>query len=427
MKKHRLTLPKLATPKSALLLDVTQMAVDSLWSNRLRTGLTMLGMIIGIGSVVGITSIGQGVQKSTERQIQSLGTNVMMVMAGASKTQGGISQGIGSSSTLTWEDAEAVAEQVTVAKAVTAYLQKPAVQVLYQDENVSTTIIGTDLNYSEVKNIYPEIGLFFTQADLDGARPVAVLGAKVQQQLFGNANPVGETIRIQQKSYQVIGVMESKGAVGNQDQDDSVYIPLTNMSLQIVGNNALSGTAITGLWLLANSSEELDTAQFQVTNLLRLRHNIYPPTADDFNIINQVDIINTFNSVMGWLTLMVTATAGISLIVGGIGIANIMLVTVVERTKEVGLRKALGATRQAIQNQFLIEAVLVSTVGGSIGIGAGVILSVIVATAFQIPLIISVQSIVVGFSLSIAVGLAAGVIPANNAAQLDPIVALRSE
>ncbi|MBW4464464.1 MAG: ABC transporter permease [Pegethrix bostrychoides GSE-TBD4-15B] len=387
----------------------------------------MLGMIIGIGSVVAITSIGQGVQKSTEKQIQALGTNVMMVMAGASKTQAGISQGIGSSSTLTWEDAEVIAEQVTVAKAVTAYLQKPSVQVIYGDENVSTTIIGTDLNYSEVKNIYPEFGLFFTQADLDSARSVAVLGAKVRDQLFGNRDPVGEVIRIQQKSYQVIGVMEAKGAVGSQDQDDMVYIPLTNMSLQLVGNNALSGTAITGLWLLTDSSEELDTAQFQVTNLLRLRHNIYPPDDDDFNITNQVDIINTFNTVMSTLTLMVSAVAGISLVVGGIGIANIMLVTVVERTKEVGLRKALGATNQTVQSQFLIEAVLVSTVGGSIGIGGGIVLAAAAATAFQIPLIISVQSIVAGFSLSIAVGLAAGVVPAQNAARLDPIVALRSE
>jgi putative ABC transport system permease protein len=419
-------LPVLNEP-SISAFESVNMAVDSLWSNRLRTGLTMLGMIIGIGSVVAITSISQGVQKSTEQQLQSLGTNVMTVMAGSSTLGGGISQGAGSASTLTWEDAQVIAESVHVAQAVTAYLQKPGTQVVYADENLSTTITGTDLNYSQVKNMYPAKGKFFTQEDLDGARPVALLGMEVKEELFPNMDAIGKDIRIQGRRFQVIGVMESKGASGIQNQDDAVYIPLTTMSVEIVGNNALSGTAISGLWLSTEQSEDLESAQFQVTNLLRLRHNIYPPQADDFNIINQVDLLNTFSSIMSMLSIMVTAIAGISLIVGGIGIANIMLVSVVERTREIGVRKALGATDAAILSQFLIEAVMVSTVGGSIGVVMGIGLSVGIAVLINIPLIISTGALVAGFSLSMAVGLLAGVVPARNAAQLDPIVALRSE
>ncbi|NJR61628.1 MAG: FtsX-like permease family protein [Cyanobacteria bacterium CRU_2_1] len=406
-------------------VEVVGMAIESLWSNRLRTGLTMLGMIIGIGSVVAVTSVGQGVQKATERQIQSLGTNVMLVLAGASTT-GGISQGAGSASTLTWDDAEAVDEQVSVTQSVTAYLQAQA-QIVYAGENTSTTVIGTDLNYPEVRNIYPQDGQFFTQADLDAARPVAVLGAEVKEQLFGSLPAIGQDIRIRGQRYRVIGVMEPKGAVGNQNQDDTVLIPLTNMSARIVGNNALSGVAINGFWLSTGDTNQLEAAQFQVTNLLRLRHNIYPPQEDDFRIINQTDIINTFSTVVGLFTVMISAIAGISLIVGGIGIANIMLVSVVERTREIGIRKAIGATNTAILSQFLVESVVVSVIGGGIGVGFGVSVSSVTAILLQIPLVISLWSIGAGVSLSIAVGLLAGVIPARNAAKLDPIAALRSE
>jgi putative ABC transport system permease protein len=412
---------------SVSMLESLGMAFDSLWNNRLRTGLTMLGMIIGIGSVVAITSISEGVKKSTEQQLQSLGTNVLTVMAGASSGGGGISQGAGSASTLTWEDAKVIDESVDIAEAVTAYLQKPGTQVVYAEENIATTVTGTDLNYSKVKNIYPEVGKYFTAEELDGARSVALLGSEVKESLFGQQNAVGKDIRIQGKRFQVIGVMESKGSVGGQNQDDAVYIPLTAMSIQIVGNNALSGTAISGLWLSTESSEDLDSAEFQVTNLLRLRHNIYPPQADDFSIINQVDLLSTFNSIMSLLTIMVTAIAGISLVVGGIGIANIMLVSVVERTREIGVRKALGATETNILTQFLIESVMVSTVGGSIGVVVGIGISVASAFLFSIPLVISTGSILSGFTLSTVVGLLAGVIPAHNAAQLDPIIALRSE
>ncbi|MBE9226156.1 ABC transporter permease [Phormidium sp. LEGE 05292] len=412
--------------KKISLLSVLSMAVEALWSNRLRTSLTMLGIIIGIGSVIAVTSVGQGVQKATEQQIQALGTNVMLVLSGAART-GGISQGFGSATTLTWEDARAIAQQVPAAEAVTAYLQRGG-QVVYGDRNDSTSILGVDLNYPDVKEIHPKEGQFFTQEDMDNAEPVVVLGSKVQSDLFTSGEPaIGASIRIQNGSYRVVGVMEAKGSVGGQDQDDRVYIPLTNMSSRIVGNNAINGTGISGFWVKAKDQVQLEAAQFQVTNLLRIRHNIYPPNPDDFRISNQIDIINTFSNVVGLFTVLVSAIAGISLVVGGIGIANIMLVSVVERTREIGVRKAIGATNSAILQQFLTEAILVSLLGGAIGVIIGVGLAFISAQLFSFPFVISLWSVFAGLALALVVGLVAGVIPAGRAAQLDPIAALRSE
>jgi putative ABC transport system permease protein len=409
------------------LLEILLMAVETLWSNKVRTGLTMLGVIIGISSVIMITSIGQGVQKATELQIQALGTNVMLVSAAAART-GGISQGAGSASTLTWQDAQAIAKQVPAAMRVAAVLQRSNIQIVRGDVNIATTVVGTDLNYPRVKNIQPQLGVFFRQEDLDNAKPVVVLGAKVRDDLFASSETaIGTNIRIRGKRYQVIGVMEAKGSMGPQNLDDVVYVPLTSMSGQIVGNNALSGVAINSFWVEASDADQLEAAQFQVTNVLRLRHRLRPPKLDDFTITNQVDIINTFTNIVGSFTLMVGAIAGISLVVGGIGIANIMLVSVMERTREIGLRKAVGATSGAILDQFLIEAIVIANIGGAIGIGVGIALAFVAATVFKFPFIVPLWSVVVGFGLSLIVGLLAGGIPARNAAKLDPILALHGE
>jgi putative ABC transport system permease protein len=409
------------------LLEILLMALESLWSNKVRSGLTMLGVIIGISSVITITSVGQGVQKSTELQIQALGTNVMLVSAAAART-GGISQGAGSASTLTWQDAQAITKQVPAAKAVSAFLQRSNIQVVRGDVNISTTVLGTDLNYPIVKNIRPQVGVFFSQEDLDTAKPVVVLGSKVRDDLFNRSeNAISADIRIRGKHYSVVGVMESKGSVGPQDLDDVVYIPLTNMSAQIVGNNALTGVAINGFWLESSDADQLEAAQFQVTNVLRLRHHIISPKLDDFRITNQVDIINTFTNIVGSFTLMVGAIAGISLVVGGIGIANIMLVSVMERTREIGLRKAVGATSSAILNQFLMEAIVIANIGGVMGVGLGIAFAFAAATAFKFPFIVPWWSVIVGFVLSLIVGILAGGIPARNAAKLDPILALHGE
>ncbi|WP_203225930.1 ABC transporter permease [Calothrix sp. PCC 6303] len=403
------------------------MAIETLWSNKLRTGLTMLGVIIGISSVIAITSVGQGVQKGVEQQIQSLGTNVLQVLAGAARSGNNISQGLGSSSTLTWEDSKAIAKQAPSAEIVSAYLQRSA-QVVYEGQNTSTIIYGTDLNYPEARNTFTQQGRFFTQEELDTAAQVAVIGPTVQKTLFSQgANPIGERIRIRGEAYEVIGITEAKGSQGPMDRDDQIFIPLTSMSARLVGNNALAGISVNGILIKASDQQKLEAAQFQVTNILRLRHNIYPPQPDDFRITNQADIISTFTNVVGLFTVMVVAIAGISLVVGGIGIANIMLVSVVERTREIGIRKAVGATNSAILNQFLTEAIVISSLGGGIGIAIGIIIAFAAATVFKFPFVISLLSIIVGFLLSLIVGLIAGVIPARNAAKLDPINALRSD
>ncbi|WP_347272305.1 ABC transporter permease [Pseudanabaena sp. FACHB-1998] len=400
------------------------MAAESLWNNRLRTALTMLGVIIGIAAVIAITSVGQGIQKATETQLQALGTNSINVLTGSARI-GGINQGGGSASALTLEDAQAVAKAPAV-KLVSPYLQRTR-QVAYGGQNTSTSVIGTDINYSPIRNTFPNEGRYFEQADIDNAKSVIVLGAKVRSDLFGGENALGERVRIQGEQYQVIGVMEPKGSAGGFDQDDRVYIPLKNMSARQVGNNALQGISVSGFWVQALDESEIEAAQFQLTNLLRLRHKIYPPQPDDFRIVNQTDIVSAFTNIVGLLTLMVGAIAAISLIVGGIGIANIMLVSVVERTREIGVRKALGATRAAILNQFLTEAILVSGLGGIVGIGLGVAIAYGSATIFQFPFLISIWAVLAGFGLSMIVGLVAGVIPARSAAKLDPIQALRSD
>ena len=414
------------SPQGISHVEIASMALDALWSNKLRSSLTMLGVIIGIGSVISLTSIGEGIQKSTEDSIRGLGTDVLQVMAGSAES-GGISQGQGSVTTLTWEDAQAIEEQAPSATVVSAYLQQQA-QIVYGENNTSTTVYGTDLAHPEARNTFPESGRFFNDEELAIASSVAVIAPTVQKNLFPNqANPIGESIRIQGEIYKVIGIMEVKGSQGPQDRDDAVYIPLTSMSARIIGNNSLMGIAVNGIYIKGEDESQLDTIRFQVENILRLRHGIISPEEDDFRITNQADILETLTTILGLLTTLIVAIAAISLVVGGIGIANIMLVSVVERTREIGIRKALGATERDVLSQFLAESIVISVIGGGIGIVLGVGVTFISATAFGFPFILSTTAIGAGVGLSTSVGLIAGVIPARNAAQLDPIVALRSD
>ncbi|WP_442944324.1 ABC transporter permease [Nostoc sp.] len=404
------------------------MAFETLWSNKLRTALTMLGIIIGIMAVIAVTAIGQGTQKATEQQLQSLGTDILQVQAGASRS-GAVQQGAGSATTLTLEDAEAIAQQVLGVERVSAILQQSA-QVVYGENNDSMTIIGTDVNYPDVRNTHPQTGRFFTEEEVKAAKPLAVLGPTARDELLGSGSIAeGAQIRISGQTYDVIGVMETKGAQGPQNPDEQIYIPLTNMSARLVGNNAVKGIAIRGIYVKVKSQEQLDAAQYQTTNLLRVRHGIYPEKGDkdDFRTVNSADIINTLTSTSKLFTVMIVAVAVISLIVGGIGIANIMLVSVVERTREIGIRKAIGATSTAILSQFLAEAVVIAVIGGVIGIGLGIAIAFAASNLFKFPLVISLWSILFGFGLTFVIGLLAGVIPARNAASLDPITALRSD
>jgi putative ABC transport system permease protein len=406
--------------------EIGEMAIEALWSNKLRSGLTMLGVIIGISSVIGISSIGQGVTKSTQDSIRGLGTDVLQVMPGSTQS-GGVSQGQGSVSTLTWEDAKAIAAQSPLATVVSAYLQSKS-QVVYVEKNTSTTVYGTDLNYSAARNTFAQSGRFFNAEELNSAASVAVIAPTVQKNLFpANVNPIGEKIRIQNEIYQVIGVMEVKGSQGPQDRDDAVYIPLTTLSARVIGNNSLMGVSVNGIYIKGQDESQLNTIKFQVENILRLSHNIATPADDDFRVTNQADILQTFTTILSLLTAMIVAISAISLVVGGIGIANIMLVSVVERTREIGIRKALGATDRAVLTQFLVESVVLSVVGGMIGILIGIGVTFVAATALKFAFILSMEAVASAFGLSTAVGLVAGVIPARNAAKLDPIAALRSD
>lgn len=409
-------------------VEILTMAFETLWSNKLRTALTMLGIIIGIMAVIAVTAIGQGTQKATEQQLQSLGTDILQVQAGASRS-GAVQQGAGSATTLTLEDAEAIAQQVSGVDRVSAILQQSA-QVVYGENNDSMTIIGTDVNYPDVRNTHPQTGRFFTEEEVKAAKPLAVLGPTARDELLGSGSIAeGAQIRISGQIYDVIGVMETKGAQGPQNPDEQIYIPLTNMSARLVGNNAVKGIAIRGIYAKVKSQDQLDAAQYQTTNLLRVRHGIYPEKGekDDFRIVNSADIINTLTSTSKLFTVMIVAVATISLIVGGIGIANIMLVSVVERTREIGIRKAIGATSTAILSQFLAEAVVIAVIGGVIGIGLGIAIAFAASNLFKFPFVISLWSILFGFGLTFVIGLLAGVIPARNAASLDPIAALRSD
>ncbi|MEH1896946.1 MAG: ABC transporter permease [Nostoc sp.] len=409
-------------------VEILTMALETLWSNKLRTALTMLGIIIGIMAVIAVTAIGQGTQKATEQQLQSLGTDILQVQAGASRS-GAVQQGAGSATTLTLEDAEAIAQQVLGVDRVSAILQQSA-QVVYGENNDSMTIIGTDVNYPDVRNTHPQTGRFFTEEEVKAAKPLAVLGPTARDELLGSGSIAeGAQIRISGQTYDVIGVMETKGAQGPQNPDEQIYIPLTNMSARLVGNNAVKGIAIRGIYVKVKSQDQLDAAQYQTTNLLRVRHGIYPDKGDkdDFRTVNSADIINTLTSTSKLFTVMIVAVAVISLIVGGIGIANIMLVSVVERTREIGIRKAIGATSTAILSQFLAEAVVIAVIGGVIGIGLGIAIAFTASNLFKFPFVISLWSILFGFGLTFVIGLLAGVIPARNAASLDPIAALRSD
>lgn len=426
LSKGRISVKK--TLPSLSVVEVLGMAIAALWSNKLRTVLTMLGVIIGITAVIAVTSVGQGVQTATEANLQGLGADILRVRAGAANS-GNVSQGRGSATTLTWSDAQAIESQVSVADQVTAYIEQSA-QVVYGQNNTAVTVLGTDTNYAAVNNITLQSGRFFTTKELKMSSPVAVLGPTVRDDLFGTSgDPIGSSIRIQGQRYAVLGIANEKGAQGRENPDEQVYVPLTNMSARLVGNNALSGIAVRGISVKVTEQTLLEAADFQMTNLLRVRHDIYPEKGDedDFQIVSAADLVETLTSTVGLFSVMVAAIAAISLVVGGIGIANIMLVSVVERTREIGIRKAVGATNQAILSQFLAEAITISAVGGVLGVGAGIAIARIAATVFDFPFVISVWSIVLGVGLSFVIGIVAGVIPARSAARLDPIIALRSD
>lgn len=402
------------------IFESVNMAVKTLTANKLRSTLTMLGIIIGNASVIAMVGIGQGAQRYAAEQFESLGPNVLFVIPGSDEAR---QRTFDVERALTLEDAEAIASQVPSVDAVAPQLQSQQ-PVTAGNRRISTLILGTTPDFTIVRDFDMEQGRFFSETDLQRNTRVVALGSDVSRRLFSNTNPIGQQIRIRNLSFEVIGVMESKGAFLGNNQDDAVYIPITTMSSRITGNTSPYGTEVTFISVTARDENSINAAQFQMANLLRLRHRVV--NEDTFTIRTQKDALEIVGNVTGALTLMLAAIAGISLFVGGIGIMNIMLVSVRERTQEIGLRKAIGASQSDILLQFMIEAVILSAIGGLIGTGIGVAGVSLVAVTTPLQAGVSAAAVIVAVSVSGGIGLFFGVFPARQAARLDPIVALRS-
>nr|WP_250122633.1 ABC transporter permease [Chroococcidiopsis sp. CCMEE 29] len=406
-------------------LESVSMAGRTLSANKLRSGLTMLGIIIGNASVIAMVSVGQGAQRFVNQQFQSLGTNLLFVVPGVERgSQAGAiaPNSLVLSNSLVLADAQAIKEQVPSVLEV-APEKTDSFWVTWGSQDTQVTVTGTTPEYTSVRNSAVAQGQFFSDVDVQRNNRVSVLGAETARTLFGNRTPLGEKIRIRNLSFRVIGVMAPKGAALGRNQDEALFVPITTMANQLSGRRRRSPTVQT-IAVSARDQSSTSAAQFQITNLLRLRHKIRGE--DDFTVRSQQDLLQTADNITGIAIIVLATTASISLLVGGIGIMNIMLVSVTERTQEIGLRKAIGATCNDVLLQFTIEAVILSTVGGLFGIALGVGGTLVVAALTPIEAVISPVAIVVAVGVSGAIGLGFGVVPARSAARLDPILALRS-
>ena len=396
------------------------MAWASLIANKLRSLLTMLGIIIGVAAVIALVSIGNGVKQDIENSISSLGSNLLVVLPGAPRTPGARSSQ-GSMKSLKISDYEAIAKLEGVKAA--SPMTNGSYVVIYQNKNWTTSVAGVNSNFQDVNNWTMTSGRFFSDKNVQNRERVAVVGQTVVKNLFADEDPVGKEIRVKNIPFRVIGVLKSKGngTMGN-DQDDTVLIPYTTSMERVEGIDYLRR-----VYVVAKDDGGIDRLQADIENLLRVRHNIKDTNLDDFNIQNMKSIMETVAQTTGTFTLFLGAVAAISLVVGGIGIMNIMLVSVTERTREIGVRKALGATYSGIVTQFLIEAVVISLMGGFIGIAFGIGASKVIGMVSGMSTVVSVPTIIMSFAFSMAIGLIFGIYPARKAAKLNPIDALHYE
>ncbi len=403
-------------------VDVIEETYLALTANKVRTGLTMLGIVIGIGSVIAMVSIGQGAQASVQSSIQSIGSNLLLISPGAQRGPGyQVSSGRGSAKTLTLDDATAITS-VDGVKEVSPELSG-RYQVTARGTNTNTQVVGVTPAYVDVRNLQIDTGSFVAAQQVSSLARVAVIGPAVRDDLFGtDADPVGQTIKIKGMEFKVIGMSKSKGGSGFMNQDDMIYIPLSSAQRFFAGDEYLSNISVQ-----ATDPATMTQTQQSITDLLLQRHKISDPTAADFNILNQADIVATASSVTQTFTILLGAVAGISLLVGGIGIMNMMLTTVTERTKEIGLRKAIGAKQSDISVQFLSEAVALTLVGGTVGIALGWGSAYALSTFGILQTSVSVLSVAVAFGVSAAIGIIFGYYPARRASRLNPIEALRYE
>jgi putative ABC transport system permease protein len=396
-------------------------ALRALRRNKLRSTLTALGIIIGVASVVAMVAVGNGAQARIESQVAALGRNLLSVFAG-SRRSGGVNTGLGSASTITLADADAIAREVTDVVAVSPEVSSTA-QAIANGRNWSTTITGESPDYLKIRDWKLASGAMFTEREVRAAAKVAIIGSKTANELFGPLNPVGQAVRVKNIPFVIIGLLESKGAgMGGQNQDDRIIIPYTTAMKRLTGEKYLRS-----INLQVGSAARMEAAQQQITSLLRQRHRLTAEKDDDFNIFNQKEIADTVGSISRIITLLLGAIAGISLLVGGIGIMNIMLVSVTERTREIGIRIAVGAQPGDIRLQFLIEAITLSLLGGLIGVLAGVGASRLVGMVADFKAVVSTGSILLAFGVSSVIGIFFGFYPASKAAGLDPIEALRYE
>ena len=404
------------------IVNLIKIAYRSLSKNKLRVLLTMLGIIIGVASVISMLAIGQGSKQNIQSSIASLGTNSVMVYPGSS-SHGGVRQGAGSYSTLTRRDADAIATKCELVSEVTPVVQKSS-QVVAGNQNWHTSVTGALSQYFAIRNLSVLTGNIFTLTDEKISAKVCVIGLTVVDKLFGaNGDAVGKIIRINSIPFKVIGVLERKGQnTFGQDQDDIIIAPFSTVQKRM-----LSSIYLNMILASATSESDVENAKEQITSIMRIQHKLPPNDEDDFTVRSQADIADIFGSISKIMTILLASIAGISLIVGGIGIMNIMLVSVTERTREIGIRMAVGAKGRDVLIQFMIESIFISFIGGLIGIVVGVICATLVGKFGGWPIVITIPSILLSFTFSTIVGLFFGWYPARKAARLNPIDALRYE
>ncbi len=396
------------------------MAWSSLVANKMRSLLTMLGIIIGVSAVIALVSIGYGVRQQITESISSLGSNLLMVYPGAPRTPG-VRPVAGANKTIKLSDYEAVSKMDSVQAA--SPVASNSYLTVYMSKNWTTTVNGANADFQYVNNWTMKSGRFITDSQIERRERVAVIGATVAKNLFGNEDPIGKDIRIHKNSFKIVGVLDEKGSgtMGN-DQDDVIVVPYTTMMERVMGVDYLRM-----IYIQAKEGQDLERVQADIENILRVRHGIKNPDLDDFNVNNMASIMKAVEENTATMTLFLGAVAAISLLVGGIGIMNIMLVSVTERTREIGVRKALGATYRTIITQFLIEAVVISLVGGAIGIVVGIGASQLIATVAKLKTVVTTGPILLSFGFSMFIGLVFGLYPARKAAKLNPIDALHYE
>jgi putative ABC transport system permease protein len=405
------------------LLMIIRVAFRALVRNKMRAALTMLGIIIGVSAVIAMVSIGQGAQASVQAQIESIGTNLLFVSAGAQNV-GGVRSGAGDTgtNTLTVEDLDAIKREVPSVSMVTPSVNARS-QLVSGNANSNTAVTGVSEQYPDIRKWPVQSGVFFTDADVRTAARVIVIGQTVGDNLFPGADPVGQTLRVMNLPFRVVGVMARKGQdQQGRDQDDVAFAPYTTVQKKVLGSPRLQVAYVSAI-----SQNDTYTAQSQITELLRQRHKLSGSEPDDFTVRNMTDIADAANATSNTMTILLACIAGVSLLVGGIGIMNIMLVSVTERTREIGIRMAIGARSSAVRSQFLIESIVLSLTGGMFGIVLGIIVSLAIPKMLGWPTLVSTMAIVGSAIFSVAVGVFFGYYPARKAAALDPIEALRYE